>query len=242
VESFKNQVVVITGASGSIGKAIAVEFAAHGATVCLVGRNRATLEAIAEQSRKTTARVLCYLADLSLDKDVQTLATKLRSDFDRLDILVHSAGVISWGHLEKAPIEDLDYQYRVNVRMPYLLTQTLLPLLRSCQGQIMFVNSSLWLNARAGVGQYTATKYALKAISDSLRDEVNGEGLRVLSVFLGRTAGHTQEKLHKLEGKAYHPESLLQPEDVAKTVVSALGLPRTAEVTDIHIRPFQKPL
>jgi NADP-dependent 3-hydroxy acid dehydrogenase YdfG len=205
-----------------------------------VGRKPAALETVAQSAQIFSGRALCYPADLSLDKDVQALTAQLRKDFDHLHILVHSAGAIVLDQVEKASLEDLDRQYRVNVRAPYALTQLLLPMLRSCQGQVVFMNSSLWLNARAGVGQYAATKYALKAIADSLRDEVNAEGLRVLSVFPGRTASPMQAAVHQIEGRQYHPEHLMQPQDVASMVVSALTLPRSAEVTDISIRPFKK--
>jgi NADP-dependent 3-hydroxy acid dehydrogenase YdfG len=104
----------------------------------------------------------------------------------------------------------------------------------------VFINSSAGLGAKAGVGQYAASKHALKAIADSLRAEVNALGLRVLSVFPGRTASPMQAAVHALEGKAYHPESLLQPQDVAAVVLNALSLPRSAEVTDISIRPLVK--
>jgi NADP-dependent 3-hydroxy acid dehydrogenase YdfG len=98
------------------------------------------------------------------------------------------------------------------------------------------------LNARSGVAQYAATKYALKAMADSLRAEVNSERIRVLSVFPGRTAGPMQEARYAAEGKPYHPKSLLQPSDIALAVIAALALPRTAEITDLRIRPFLKPL
>ncbi len=142
---------------------------------------------------------------------------------------------------ENAPIENLDSQYRINVRAPYALTKALLPMLRARRGQVVFINSSRGVIAGAGVGQYAATKHALKAIADSLREEVNADGIRVLSVFLGRTATPMQATIHKLEGKVFQPEKLLQPEDVASVVINALSLPRTAEVTDINIRPLAKP-
>ena len=91
------------------------------------------------------------------------------------------------------------------------------------------------------MGQYAATQHALRAIADSLRAEVNPQGVRVLSVFPGRTATPMQARLCELEGKAYSPERLIQPEDIASTVIHALTLPRTAEITEISIRPFVKP-
>jgi NADP-dependent 3-hydroxy acid dehydrogenase YdfG len=136
--------------------------------------------------------------------------------------------------------QDFDRQYQANVRAPYLLTQALLPLLKVRPGQIVAVNSSVGLRASAGVSQFSATQHALKAITDSLREEINADGIRVLSVFPGRTATSRQANLYKLGGRDYHADLLLQPEDIASIVTAALLLPRTAEVTEIHIRPLLK--
>jgi short-subunit dehydrogenase len=230
------QVAVVTGASSGIGKAIALGLAAQGTALCLVGRKLEALEAIAEQARKTAKRVSHYKIDLTAEEDILTLATHLERDFGSIDILIHSAGVISLGPIETAPVEDFDWQYRINVRAPYVLTQALLPMLRKRKGQIVFVNSLVGLNAKANSSQYSATKHALKALADSLRDEVNLDGLRVLSVFLGRTASPMQAEVHRMESRPYHPELLIHPDDVTKMVLNALSLPPTVEVTDIRIR------
>lgn len=240
MKTFTDQFAIVTGASSGIGKAIALELAEKGATLCLLGRNLQTLTAIANSIPASFPRSVCFQVDLTLDEDIHQLKARLEQDFGHVDLLVHSAGVISLGQLATAPVEDFDWQYRTNVRAPYALTQALLPLLIPRQGQIVFINSSAGLAARAGVGQYAATKHALKAIADSLRAEVNALGLRVLSVFPGRTASPMQAAVHALDGKAYHPESLLQPQDVAAVVLNALSLPRSAEVTDISIRPLVK--
>ena len=114
-------------------------------------------------------------------------------------------------------------------------------MLRSCRGQIVFVNSSAGFLASANLSQYAATKHALRAIADSLRQEVNVDGIRVLSIYPGRTASPMQAAVHAMEGKVYDPDRLVQPEDISALVITALSLPRTAEVTDIHVRPFLKP-
>jgi NADP-dependent 3-hydroxy acid dehydrogenase YdfG len=230
----------VTGASSGIGKAIAVALAAQGAVLCLVGRNPEALETVAK-SAEPSARISCYQADLMVDKDIETLTAGLQQDLRHLDLLIHSAGVYARGPIESAPVEQLDWQFRTNVRAPYALTQALLPMLRPRQGQIVFVNSSAGLRAGANVSQYAATKHALKAIADSLRAEVNAEGLRVLSVYPGRTATPMQALVHQMEARTYHPERLMQPEDVADAVLCALSMPRSAEVTDIHVRPLAKP-
>jgi NADP-dependent 3-hydroxy acid dehydrogenase YdfG len=241
MQAFADQIAVITGASSGIGKAIALGLAAQGATLCLIGRRTAALEAVAQSAGAAAPRVLSHPADLTLDQDLQELTVCLQRDYGRIDLLVHSAGAISIGQLETAPVNDFDLQYRTNVRAPYVLTQALLPMLRASRGQIVFINSQAGLSARANMGQYAATKYALKALADSLREEVNAAGVRVLSVYPGRTASPMQAALHAMEGKEYHPERLMQPDDVAAVVIQALSLPRSTEVTDIILRPLQKP-
>jgi NAD(P)-dependent dehydrogenase (short-subunit alcohol dehydrogenase family) len=138
-------------------------------------------------------------------------------------------------------MKEFDRQFAINVRAAYAVSQGLLPMLKSSQGEIVFLNSSAGLSGRAGSSQYAATKHALRGLADSLREEVNGEGVRVLSVYLGRTATPMQAAVHRSEERAYEPERLIRPEDVASMVVSALRLPRSVEVTDMTLRPMWKP-
>jgi short-subunit dehydrogenase len=185
--------------------------------------------------------VLSYPADLTLDEAMRELTACLQRDCERIDLLVHSAGTLSLGQMAAAPVEDFDVQYRTNVRAPYALTQALLPMLRASRGQIVFMNSQAGLSARGNMSQYAATKYALKALAESLREEVNAAGVRVLSVYPGRTASPMQAAMHAMEGRQYYPERLMQPDDVAAVVIQALSVPRSTEVTDIILRPLQKP-
>ena len=237
---FKEQVAVVTGASSGIGRAIAVALGEQRATLCLVGRRPELLELVAETARASGVFARSYRADLTLDDDIGELAEALRREFGHVDILIHSAGSISLGNVATAPVSDFDAQFRANVRAPYLLTQALLPMFRSRQGQVVFINSSVGLRTRPNVGQFSATQHALKALADTLRDEVNSQGVRVLSVYPGRTATPRQATIHESEGRPYYPERLMQPEDIASVVINALGLRGTAEVTDITIRPFIK--
>jgi short-subunit dehydrogenase len=179
--------------------------------------------------------------DLAREDQTQDLADALLAQGGTVDVLVHSAGTWSYGDFLTASVRELDRMYAVNVRAPYLLTQALLPALRERKGQIVFINSTAGLTARAGVAQYAATKHALKAIADSLRDEVNADEVRVVSVYPGRTATPLQEQVFAAEGKPYAPERLMQPADVASVVLQAITLPRTAEVTDVTVRQALKP-
>jgi NADP-dependent 3-hydroxy acid dehydrogenase YdfG len=231
---------VVTGASSGVGRAIALALARQGAEICALGRDSDALAQTVAAARQFSAATALSI-DLTKEEKFETLLRHMEEKAGKLDILVHSAGVIHQDRMERARIEDFDSQYATNVRAPYLLSQRLLPALTKARGQIVFINSSVGIAVkRPEVGQYAATKHALRAIADSLREEVNPKGIRVLSLYLGRTATPMQRTLLQQEGREYNPETLLQPEDVASVVVHTLMLPRTAEVTEISIRPMTK--
>ena len=240
MESLKDQVAVVTGASSGIGKAIALSIAAHGAEVCLIGRRRELLEDVSKQIHALGSSGHACPADLTKDEDIRGLGERCQKDFGRVSILVLCGGAIFHGPLAKASLADFDLMYRSNVRGHYLMIQTMLPLLRKSRGQIVFINSSAGLRSPATTGQFSATQHAFRSIADSLREEVNPDGIRVLSVYPGRTATPRVAKLFEKEGRAYQPDLLMQPEDIAEMVTHSLRPPRTAEVTDISIRPMQK--
>ena len=240
MRGFRGKVVVITGASGGIGEALAIQLAHEGARLMLNGRSAEKLDLVTERARDLSPNVETFAADLAEDDQVRALADRTLAAYGGVDILIHSIGLFVGGSLAATPVEDLDRQYRVNVHSPYLLTQVLLPSLLARQGQVAFVNSGAGYSpARAGWVGYAASKHALRALADGLREEVNKKGVRVLTVFPGRTATAMQEEVHRFEERPYDPERFLQPGDVATTVLSALALPRTAEVTDIHVRPMR---
>lgn len=235
------KVAVVTGATSGVGLSIALALAAAGADLALIGRRGGALRAVANKSTEFGAKTFCYQVDLLKSSEIKSLRRKLIRNFRGVDILVHSAGAIARSEVSKASLKDFDRQYQINLRAPFALTQLLLPTLTERKGQIVFINSSLGLAAAPAMSQYSATKHALKALADSLRAEVNSEGVRVLTVYPGQTATPMQAKLQKLQKKPYTPELLIQPRQIASTVVAALVAGAEAEVTDIHIRPTIKP-
>ncbi len=239
-KELKDCVAVVTGAASGIGKAITLTLANAGAAVALVGRDHARLDIVVNELEALGASCAAFTCDLGDDSQISALYEALQRWRQSVDILVHSAGAIHLGPLESAPVSDLDHQYRINLRAPYLLTQRLLPALRAAKGQVVFINSSVSVRVKEHVGAYTATKHGLKALADTLRMEVNPAGVRVLSVFPGNTATPMQNAIQKHSGRQVDPAYFLQPDDVAAVVLQSLLLPRTAEVTDIHVRPFRK--
>ena len=239
-QDFTGQAAIVTGASQGIGQAIADELCRRGARVLFVARTRDALEAAASAAGPNAASFAC---DLVQEDAVKALVADAEARFGRLDLLVHSAGVVFLAPMANATLDEFDLHYAVNLRAPYALTQAAIPLLKKTRGQVAFVNSSITRAPRiAGRGQYAATKFALKAIADSLRDEVNRDGIRVLSIYPGSTATPGQAALHANSGTAYTPERLLQPADVAQALCDALALPRTAETTDLYVRQMLPPI
>jgi NADP-dependent 3-hydroxy acid dehydrogenase YdfG len=225
----------VTGASRGIGRAIAMRLHEAGANVVCVSRSSASLVS----AGSATAGLALDVTEGGAGQRVVDFSLER---FGRIDILVHAAGIIALETMAAAGVAALDEMISVNLRAPYLLTKAALGELARTQGQVLFVNSTVIRAANiAGRGGYAATKQALKAVADSLRDEVNEHGIRVISVMPGTTATDGQERLHRMAGKPYNPRNLLQPEDVAQTACDALALPRTAEVTDLYIRPMRKP-
>jgi NADP-dependent 3-hydroxy acid dehydrogenase YdfG len=234
------KVAVVTGASSGVGRSIALALAEEGADVALLGRNLDPLRTAAETCLESGSRAVCYRVDLRNDTEIRDVSEQVLKTFGGVDILIHSAGSIVLSEIATATLSDFDCQHRCNVVAPFALTQIFLPTLAKNEGHIVFINSTAGLVGAAGLSQYSATKHALKGLADSLRDEVNSHGVRVLSVYLGRTATPMQARVHQWEGKFYAPEQLIQPEQVASVVMGALLLGPEAEITDVRIRPRKK--
>jgi NAD(P)-dependent dehydrogenase (short-subunit alcohol dehydrogenase family) len=232
--SLSRAVALVTGASGDIGRAIAFDLLRAGAEVFMLGRN---MESLVQPSPPENVRGKCHwlVADLTDNNAAERIAVEI-SPRGRLDILVLSSGIYE----RSQEAEVFAHQIAANLVGPYALIQRLLPLLIEAKGNVVVINSTQGLKAAAGVGQFAATQHAMKAVADSLRDEVNAVGVRVASIFLGRTATRRQRAIFAAEGRPYAPERLTQPADVAGLVLFLLTLPRTSEVTDLVMRPMLK--
>ena len=226
---------MVTGAGRGIGRAIARKLSQQGASVLCLSRTSSELEETIAGAEGAHALAI----DIAAEASGRHIVQRAMDGLGRIDMLIHSAGVFCAGTLDQLDFADFDRLFRINVRAPYALTQTALPVLKQAKGQIVFVNSTILRAANiAGRGTFAATQCALKALADSIRDEVNATGVRVLSVMPGTTATPRQEALFAAVGRDYHPERLLQPDDVAEVVCAALALPRTAEATDLFVRPM----
>ncbi|MEV5429335.1 SDR family oxidoreductase [Streptomyces sp. NPDC052701] len=223
---------VITGAGSGIGAAVARRLHARGDQLVLHARDAARAKELA--AAFPGARTL--VGDLA-DPDKLSWAFSHQRLPERVDSLLHIAGVVDLGPVGELTTRTWRHQLNVNLIAPAELTRLFLPQLRVSQGHVVFVNSGAGLNAHAEWSAYAASKHGLKALADSLRHEEHANGVRVTSVYPGRTASPMQARVHQQEGREYDPSKWIDPESVATTVLMALDLPRDAEVNDLTVRP-----
>ncbi|MFD7286803.1 SDR family oxidoreductase [Streptomyces sp. NPDC059863] len=223
---------LITGAGSGIGAAVARRLHERGDDLILFARDAGRAGELA--SAFPGARTL--VGDLA-NPDRLSWALAQQSLPDRLDSLLHIAGVVDLGAVGDLTPKSWHHQLNVNLVAPAELTRHLLPQLRVSHGQVIFVNSGAGLSAHAEWGAYAASKHGLKALADALREEERANGLRVTSVYPGRTASPMQAKVHQQEGKEYDASRWIDPDSVASTILAALDLPRDARIDDVTVRP-----
>ncbi|MGO1560799.1 L-fuco-beta-pyranose dehydrogenase [Actinomycetales bacterium JB111] len=222
---------LITGAGSGIGLTLGHRLLDRGDDLVLVARSAERADELEELL--PGSRVL--VADLDRPSGIEAaLGGRLP---ERLDSLVHVAGVVDLGNVADLPVGLLERQLAVNVAAPTELTRLALPALRAARGAVVFVNSGAGLHANPGWSAYAASKHALRAVADSLRAEESPNGVRVTSIYPGRTATPMQARVHEQEGKDYDPAKYIDPDTVASTILTALDLPSDGLITDLSVRP-----
>ena len=232
----KNKVALVTGASSGIGLEACIQLLEKGVRLYMVGRDLTILKARISECQFEDDQLHFIQADLANDSDIMNIVNELEKE-DGIDFLIHSAGIIFLGPFETESIDNFDKQYRVNLRAPFLITQKLLPKVKNNKGQIVFINSTAGLSAWENHSQYSATKFGLRAVADSLRVEVAPFGVKVISIFPGSTDTPMQEQVQQLEGNPYNPNKFLTSSEVVHSILCSISLPRNSIITEVTIRP-----
>ncbi|MDK6302326.1 SDR family oxidoreductase [Corynebacterium sp. UMB9976] len=225
---------LITGASRGIGRAIAEDLARdHRLILCC------SSETSAHSLREDFPDAQVVAVDLS---DPAALAEAFSSDVapQRLDLLVHSAGVTGHAPIAEAPLQMWREVLDVNVIAVAELTRLLLPALREARGMVIAINSGAGHNSGPGYGPYAASKFALKAITDALREEERGR-VRVSSVHPGKVDSDMQRELQAQAGNdSYDPGVYVRAEDIAAAVRLAAEMGPAACLETVSVRPVVK--
>jgi NAD(P)-dependent dehydrogenase (short-subunit alcohol dehydrogenase family) len=223
-DALAGRVVLITGTSDGIGKAVAQAAAAHGATVLLHGRNVRKLEAVYDAivaAKQPRPSIVPLDFEKAGPEEYEKLAAALEQEFGRLDALLHNAGMLG----ERAPIEHHDIPkwmrtMHVNVTAPFILTRYCLPLLkRSADPSIVFTSSGVVPRPRAYWGAYLASKWASEGLMRMLADELEQPKIRVNSI----DPGKVRTKMRLAAYPAEDQETLATPQSIVAPYLFLLG-------------------
>jgi NAD(P)-dependent dehydrogenase (short-subunit alcohol dehydrogenase family) len=220
---------VVTGAARGIGREVARRLRAEGRPVA--GLLRAGGTPVPDDALDARVEL-----ELSEPEGVAAALEPFAAALGPVEALVHSAGVVRGGDLGHTTAADYSVQFAVNVTAVAEITRVLLPNLRAARGTVVLVNSGSGLTARSPLAGYGASKFALRAYADSLRQEE--PGIRVSSVYPGRVATDMQVEVRALEGAEYRPEDYLEVGTVADAVLTVLRLPPDGTITDLTLRPW----
>lgn len=220
--------VVVTGASSGIGAEIAVDLA-RDRTVVAIGRDETRLAEVA--SRTASGAIIPLALDLSDPTDIEPALVGL----PRVDAVVHGAALLPHTTAATASVALWREMLDVNVVAPAELTRVLLPRLRKARGTVVFIGSGASRRAAAGHVVYGATKHALQALADALRQELETDGVRVSTVSPGPTAtagALAAEGLTRDEGS-----HRILPATVARSVRHVIDAPADTQITEVWVRP-----
>lgn len=218
---------LLTGAGSGIGREVAKRLDAREHRLVLLARDEQRAADLAARFPRAT----------TIAQDLADPAGLALPELERLDSLVHAAGVVDLVPVAEQPYETLREHVDVNLVAPAVLTRLALPALRRARGTVVFVNSTSGLQANATWSAYNASKFGVRGFADALRAEEAEHGVRVTSVFPSRTATRMQEQVHRKEGRDYDPDRFIDPGVLADLVLHAIDLPHGQTIPDVTMRP-----
>jgi 3-oxoacyl-[acyl-carrier protein] reductase len=233
MQSLKGKNALITGAGKGIGKAIALALAAEGVNVALIARTVIDLEAVAKEVRNLSVRAEFVSADVANLTAVNQAVEKLVSALGPFDILINNAGIGRFGKFMELSVKDWEEVVKVNLFGAYYVTRALLPsMLERQTGDIVNISSSVGQRGTPVTSAYSASKFGLIGMSESLMLEVRKSNVRVFTLTPSTTATDMAVSLNLTDG---NPEKVMQAEDIAELVLSQLKLNRRVVVKEAGI-------
>ena len=227
MSQLKNKKAIITGGSRGLGKATAIAFAKEGIDVAVTGRDESALQETVSELEKLGVKAYYAAFDVSNHEEVKSSVSKLISKLGSVDILVNNAGIAAFGSFQDMEVEQWSQIIQTNVMGMYYMTKEVLPhLIKQSEGDIINVSSTAGLTGNANTSAYSASKFAVIGMSESLMKEVRKDNIRVCTLTPSTIATDMTVELGIADKDS--EDSVLQPEDFAQLIVAGLNLPRRA--------------
>ena len=227
MENLKGKKAIITGGSRGLGKATAIAFANQGIDVAITGRNEADLKETVAELKALGVNATYATFDIGNYEEVKKGIQEIMNTFNTVDILVNNAGIAAFGSFLEMDINQWQSIIQTNVMGMYYVTKEVLPyLIANNQGDIFNVSSTAGLAGNPNTSAYSASKFAVIGMSESLMKEVRKNNIRVCTLTPSTIASDMSIQLGIASKDS--TETVLQPEDFAELIVSALQLPRRA--------------
>ncbi|MFV7234671.1 MULTISPECIES: 3-ketoacyl-ACP reductase [Flavobacterium] len=233
MNDLKNKNALITGAGKGIGKAVAIALAKEGVNVILLARTQADLDEVAQEVNALGVKSLALTADVADINSVNSAVEKALDDFKTVDILINNAGIAAFGNfleLEPAAWERI---IQVNLMGTYYVTRAVLPnMIERQTGDIINISSTAGLSGNALTSAYSASKFAVLGLTESLMQEVRKHNIRVTALTPSTVATDMAKDLKLTDG---NPEKVMQSEDMAELIIAQLKLNRRVFIKNSSI-------
>jgi len=229
----KNKNALITGAGKGIGKAVAIALAKEGVNLILVSRTKSDIDQLAEETAKLGVKTLALSADVSDINSINTAIEKAIAEFKSIDILINSAGIASFGKFLELEPQAWERIIQVNLMGTYYTTRAVIPnMIERQTGDIINISSTAGLNGNALTSAYSASKFAVLGLTDSLMQEMRKHNIRVTALTPSTVATDMAKDLNLTDG---NPEKVMQSEDMADLIIAQLKLNRRVFIKNSSI-------
>jgi NADP-dependent 3-hydroxy acid dehydrogenase YdfG len=225
-----SEFALVTGASKGIGRSVATKLAEIGTNIFATARNVSELKSLKKEIDNRSGTYKFYPAELTNERQLDLLVEEILKEKVKINLLVHSAGIANVGSVEKMPFSEWQQTIDVNLTIPFQLTQKCIPLL-SENAHIFFVNSVAGSQTFSEWSAYCASKWGLRALADTLRQELAPRGVKVTSIYPSSVDTPMQDKIPY----DWDRTKMLSPDDVAEALVNCYQQPAHVQIKDIHL-------
>ena len=226
-----DKIAVITGASSGLGRSISLKLALEGYEVVLASRNKEKLECLEKEISKNGGESKIIITDISKESDIEKLYLSI--DIDRVDLVVNNAGLGIFNKIQKITSTEWDEQININLRGAFLMTKYISEsMIKRKAGKLVFINSVAGINPYPYSAAYVASKFGLRGLTSSLREELREHNIKVISIHPGAIDTPFWNKV-KVD---YSKDDMLSSDDVASSIIHAILAPNNLVQEEIIIR------